>query len=454
MITEKIATFVTNQNYKTLPQHVIEMTKRCILDYIGNTIAGSQTKVGKMVSEYINNSANLGSSTAIGIGKRLIEKAAFANSVMSRTLDLDDGHRFSMGHPGTVIISTALSIGESNNMNGKEIITAIVIGYDIYIRLGRAINPSSLKDRGLDATCTCGTLAAAAVADKLYGLNKKEIINSLGIAGSQPGGLYECLTNDSMPKILFPGWAVFIGINSSYLAKKGFTGPGTIIEGDKGFCQAVSQDYYLNRITKDIGNTFFINSVYFKKYACMRGLHAGIDALIILKSKYLLHKGNVEKIVVRTSSFVKQYDNYKPSTLVAAQASMPFCLSVALLKGKVTLNDMLDGLKDSNVYDLARKVYLKLDLSIERYTENNPSEWATAELDVYLKNKSLYSQRISIPKGEPEFPYTNEELIDKFNSLTMNLPKQRKEYIVNMINKFELLDSIRPLLSHLEKISI
>jgi len=454
MIAEKLATFITNQNYETIPPCVIRIAKQCILDYIGNTIAGSQTKIGKMVSEYVKNSVGLEASTAIGIGKRLTEKAAFANAVTSRSLDLDDGHRFSMGHPGSVIISTALSIGESNNKNGKDILTAVVIGYDIYIRIGRAINPSSLKDRGLDATGTCGALAATAVTSKLFELNIEETINALGIAGSQPGGLYECLENGSMPKILCPGWAVLIGINSSYLAQKGFTGPGTIIEGNKGFCQAVSQNYDLNEITKGIGNSFLINSIYFKKYACMRGLHAGIDALFILKSKYLLQKDNIKKIVVRTSSFVSRYDNYKPSTLIEAQASMPFCLAVAFLRGQVTLNDMLEGLKDPNIYDFAKKVYIQVDLSIEQYIENNPSAWATVELDLHSKNKSVYTQRVSIPKGEPEFPYSFEELIDKFNSLTLNLSKQKKENIVNMVNKFELLDSLDPLLSQLESLTI
>lgn len=442
-IARGIASFTSRLQFENLPEEVVEKAKQAIVDNLGNALAGCCTREGKMVTAFAKGISGEPSATLVGTGKCFFEKAAFGNAVLSRIVDLDDGHKFTTGHPGTVIIPTALTIGNMLNAPGKDIITALVAGYEVYVRIAKGINASAHKEKGYDMTGVCGAVAAAVVSGKLWKLNEDELTNAIGIAGSYTGGLYECLSDGSTPKLLVPGWAVNTGINAARLVKYEFTGPASIIEGKKGLAQGVTNWYHLEDALVGLGQEYSILGIYFKKHACMRGLHGGIDAVMSIKEKNDLAPECIEKITIYTSSYVKQYDKPYPSTLVGTQSNLPYAISVGLFHGKVGLDEMADSLNDPKIKEMMQKITIVIEPEIEEHVKSNFTELTTVRAEISTKDGNSYVETVFLASGEPENPMCNKEFKDKFFLLAGKaLKDEQTAEIYQGLNRLEQLKDI------------
>lgn len=167
-LVAQLAKFIHDVKYENLPNNVVERAKTCFLDYVGVALAGYQTELGKIIVSVMKELEGVSESTIIGDGTRIPSvNAAYTNGALAHIHELDDGHRVAMGHPGAPVISAALAVGEKVGASGKELIEAIVAGYEVFIRVGTAINPSHFR-RGFHTTGTCGALAAAAAAGSCW----------------------------------------------------------------------------------------------------------------------------------------------------------------------------------------------------------------------------------------------------------------------------------------------
>lgn len=110
----------------------------------------------------------------------------------------------------------------------------VIVGYEVGILLGQLVNPKH-RNKGFHTTGTIGTFIAGVVASKLLKLDEKQTLNALGLCGTQAAGLLESDHGGSMGKVLHVGKASYNGILSAFLARNGFTGSGTIFDGDEGF---------------------------------------------------------------------------------------------------------------------------------------------------------------------------------------------------------------------------
>ncbi len=439
-----LANHVTAMEYVQLPIAVIEQAKRCLLDCTGNMIGGRYTNKGEAIIQYASRWGNTLEATAIGYGRVSREAAAFANAALTRILDLDDGHRFAFGHPGGILVPTALAIGEVTGASGPDAIVALTAGYDVYARLGAAINPSSYNERGFDATGVCGSVAVAAVAAKLYKLDPEKTKDALGIAGLQAGGIIEYQNDGTMGKVLCPGWSTSTGIKAADLAELGFTGPEKILEGNKGFFQAFSNKYDPDRLTVGLGSTYGITQNYFKVHACMRGLHCALDAMLSLRSQYSLTQDQVQKILIRTSTFVNRLNKPHPKTMVGAQCSLPFTIAVALKYGFVDEVSLARGLNDIEISTIEDKVEVIVDEKVQNYWAANPDSWTAVELEVQTKDEKQVSEWAPIALGEPEKPLSWEQLQDKFMKLVHATEFQTtSDTIINSIQQFDEHESIK-----------
>ncbi|MCX5917808.1 MAG: MmgE/PrpD family protein, partial [Deltaproteobacteria bacterium] len=163
-LTGKLAAFITGLKYQSLPPEVIQKAKHCLMDTLGAALAGSKAADGiiaKKVAEKL--SPRKESTLFTGKGKVGVLEAALANGIMSHALELDDGNRYAQGHPGAATIPAVLALAEKEKKGGKEVIPAIVAGYEVFGRVGAGGNPSHFN-RGFHTTGTCGTFAAAAAA--------------------------------------------------------------------------------------------------------------------------------------------------------------------------------------------------------------------------------------------------------------------------------------------------
>lgn len=433
-----LADYVANMQYDRLPPDVVEQAKRCLLDCMGNMIGGRYTNKGEAIVGYAARWRSISEASVVGAGKASREGAAFANAAMSRVLDLDDGHRFAFGHPGGVIVPTALAIGEYAGASGSDVIAAIAAGYDVYARLGAVINPSSYHERGFDATGVCGSVAVAAVAAKLYKLDADKTKDALGIAALQAGGIIEYQTDGTMGKVLCPGWSASTGIRAADLAELGFTGPETVLEGSKGFFQAFSNKFDASRLAEGLGSRYGIMQNYFKVYACMRGLHCALDALLALRTENNLNDDNVRTVTVKTSTFVNRLNKPHPQTLVGAQCSLPFSLAVALRHGCVNEMAIANSLNDGRMKGIEEKINIVIDPKVQDYATANPDNWTAAEVEVVTNDGNRFSHWAPVALGEPERPLSWKALEDKFRQLVSGTEfEPATETIAAAIKRFD-----------------
>lgn len=416
-LVKVLANYIADVDYKRFPPEVVDQAKKCFLDWTGNVIGGRYTYKGEAIANYVSQRSAPTEATVIGFGKAPREVTAFANAAMSRVLDLDDGHRFAMGHPGCVVVPTVLALGEATGASGRDAIDALVAGYEVYVRLGTAINPSSYIGKGFDTTGVCGAVAAAAAASRLYKFNEEKTKDALGIAALHAGGFIEYLTDGSAGKVLCPGWAASTGIRAADLAGLGFTGPETVLEGSKGFFQAFSDSYDLSRLTEGLGEHYGILQNYFKIHACVRRLHPAIDALLALRSQYQIRPGNVAAITARAGTFVSQANKPHPRTQVAAQVSLPFVLAVALKHGYVNDESIAKSMDDKEIREIEEKVKVIEDSKIQEYAAANPSNWGAVNMEIMTADGKKVSQWTPLALGEPETPLSWEGLEEKFGRL-------------------------------------
>ncbi len=451
MFLKNISNFIFNYDYKHGSSETIKAIKVAFLDYFGVTYRGFNEDPSRIAFLSINelyNGSNTLTASIIGEGDNRQEmiNAAFVNGVSAHSLDLDDGHRKAHIHLGAIVFSTALAIGEAYNVSGKDFLEASIVGYEIGILLGELVNPQH-RNKGFHSTGTVGTFVAGAVAAKLLKLNENQITNALGLCGTQAAGLLESDHSGSMGKSLHVGKAVYNGILSVFLAKNGFTGSETVLDGEEGFLKTMAysglgEDYTLEEVFSKVGEVE-VKEIYFKKYPVCRHLHSSIEAILKLRNIINKEYDHIESIFVKTYEIAASHDNYNPKTLEDLKQSLPYALAIALVCGNVTLDNLkslishglLNDESDSETVNLIKKIANKVVISIdpqfeELYPDQRPSN-VIIRLDENFRN-GIFQNIVSIPKGDIENPFKLSEIVSKFKELN---PKYD-------VGKLSLIDNI------------
>ena len=225
MFLQDISKFISNYRYEQATVESINTVKAAFLDFFGVTYRGanedSPAIAFNTINEIFNKNDNLNLQASIigKSGKKTgLLNAAFLNGISAHVLELDDGHRQAQAHLGAVIFPTALAISEAYGLGGKEFFEAVIVGYEVGILLGKLVNPRH-RDNGFHTTGTIGTFVSGAVASKLLKLDETQILNALGLCGTQAAGLLESDHAGSMGKVLHVGKANYNGILSAFLAR-------------------------------------------------------------------------------------------------------------------------------------------------------------------------------------------------------------------------------------------
>ena len=409
-------------NFNTLTADVVDRVKYLILDFIGVAARGALSDSSGCVQRFIVNSDNAPDG-AVVIGTNLKTSpsyAALANGTAAHSLELDDVVNEASLHPAVAIMPAALAAAQIVGCSGKELIAAITAGYEVMIKLGVALDPAVHYAQGFHPTGTCGTMGAAVTAAKILKLSKKEMLNALGIAGSQAAGSMEFLSDGAFTKRLHPGWAAHSGIIAALLARENFTGPGTIIEGRFGFLHAYSSGSQAARVLQNWGDPYEVLRTSIKPHACCRYKQGPIDGILKIVRENNLDASEIEKVTLGILkagfALVAEPESQKtnPKSVVDAQFSMPFGAAVAILNAKATLDEYtMENVNSERVKELMDKISCVKDAELEK---EFPKKWP-ASVTLQTKDGKTYSTRIDFPKGDPENPLTWDELIDKFRNL-------------------------------------
>ena len=376
--------------------------------------------------------------------KTTAEDAAFANGSFGHGFEIDDTELVGKLHPGCVVIPSALAIGEREAISGKEFILAVVVGYDVGVRIGAAA--FSIIDRGLHPTGVVGPFAAAATTSKILGFNKHQVLNALGIAGSETSGPMEYTKTGGSVKRLHAGFAAQEGIRAAFLAQRGITGPPTILEGQSGFCQAVANEYVLEEITKDLGEKFRILWTGTKPYCCCAAQHAAIDAVSGIAKEHEVSPEEIEEIIVGVPMFVLRMvaTIVEPEDITGMQFSGSFNVALRLVKGSNSFTDYTEeNRRDPEIRSLVKRVHFVFDEELEKVPRGGQTP---TKATMRLKSGTTYHKRVDFAKGTVQNPMTREELGDKFRGLaSVVMSHGRVEELVQAVEQLESLNDIREL---------
>ena len=445
-ITEFVKHF-TGTKYADLPSAAVESVKKEVLDSLATALGGSsKAGVGELV-EMVKEWGGTPQSTVIAYGfKCPAPNAAQVNGTMIHALDYDDGHQVALVHIGCVAVSTAFAAAERmGKVSGKELITAIALGGDFMARLGLASKPgASALASGWHPTTLFGFLGSAAIAGRIIGLDEEKMINALGLAYHQCGGAGSGVGDGALAKRMGPGLAAKAGLTSALMAERGITGERDPLEGRTGlFKTYMGGDYDPRILTADLGKRFEGENIGDKPYPCCGLTHACIDAALALKVKHNIKVGNIKAITVYGGQSVyglSQPPEIKkaPRTIIDAQFSVPYVVAVALIKGKVTVDDFTDAaIKRPEILKVAAMINTRLEPAMSRHGVGPGGVTLT------MQDGTEYTEEVENCLGSMERPMTFENVTKKFRECAAcsikPLKKDAIEKVIEMVGRLEKL---------------
>lgn len=418
MSIRRIAEFLAETRYDLIPPEALVTAKRGVVDFLGVALVGSRQPVSDIVARYAEQTKALGEASVFG--KRLrtsADLAAWANGTMSHALDYDDTFADAARcpfHPTVTILPAVMALGEKQASTGRDILAAYIAGLEVEYRIG-AVLGSYLPKSGWHTVSTLGTIGAAAASANLLRLDATRAQLALGIAGSLAGGM---LWNfGTMTKPLHAGNASRNGVLAALLARDGFTANESILEGDMGFCGVFSRGKVdgLRRADSDLGITWNIISLGlgFKPYPSCRSTHSSIDATLHLAREFNIQPEQVAEVICRTSPVHTRAARFhKPRTGLEGKFSITYCVATALRQGKIELEDFTDEKVNARE---AQELLSRVNFEYPDSCGSDVLDLA-AEITIKLRDGRAYSYRVSLPKGEPGNPMTDDELAGKFRN--------------------------------------
>ena len=434
-LTQRFAENTAQLRFEDLPAEVVNKAKLILRDGLGNQIAASA--IGEpaiRMVELVREWGGAPQATVIGFGfKAPLPHAAMCNAMMGHGVELDDAHGSGLIKAGSVLVPTLNAIAEYKQVSGKEVLTALVAGYELAVRVAKAINPGH-RSRGYHTTGTVSCLGAAAAGARLMGCNAEQIAWAIGLAGMQSAGIQSYLDDPCIAKPFSPGKSAFNGTLAAVMASRGFSGPKKVLESKEGFFNAFTDSVRISDLLDGWGTEFAIMEVGFKPHAACRYAHGPIDLAQDMYWKNNVRVADVDKITVHMSTMaIRQASKPNPANLNAAMGSTQFGVALAMETGGNGLRDYWSGFQNSAVHDAAKRVTL-----VEEDEFGLTGRQAIVEIDT--KDGRHLSLRSEEPRGEPTNPLTEDELQRKFNGLAAMVIRDEK-----------LIDSISQRVMSLEK---
>ncbi len=448
-VTELLSRFIADLKYEDIPKSVVETTKLYILDYYAACFAGLKVnrKFNRIMEELLFDSGGKEEASVLRSDVKLpVGNAAFLNAVYAHGADMDDGNRKAMGHVAAHVMSAVFALAETLHVTGKDIITALNVGYEVYNRTAAAVQPGLVR-RGFHSTGTAGALACGAAAAKLLGLGEEGIYNAISLCAVQSGGLMLITESGQGCKPINPANAARVGILSAQMAQKGIETPVYPLESRKGWFHAMSDAVDITALTHGLGQVFTISDSYLKPYPSCRHTHCGIEAALQIRKKLLERFGTIDPRELK-SILIYIYPNAirvagnipLPRTDEDTKFSIHYALAVALLRGRFTLEDLYVADLEPELYDIIGKISILSDESME----NTALGIRGARVCLECSDGTVYEEYVPIPKGDAANPMTPEELHHKLAVCAHGvLSAEEQQGLISSVDSFETIHTYR-----------
>jgi 2-methylcitrate dehydratase PrpD len=421
MHTKALAEFAAGLRFEDIPEDVRDRARDCIQDTIGVAVFGSQLPWSRIVIDYARRNGAGGDCRILGVpgAKVSAPMAALANGALVHAFEMDCLRKPSAGvHPGG-LVPAALAAAEAESAGGRALITAFVAAMEATTRIGLATRHSS-EEKGFHNPGLTGVFGSAVAAGKLFGLDAGQMTNALGIGGSLCSGLLEFAKSGSggMVKRLHLGRAAEGGVLAASLARGGFEGPGSVLEGRFGFLNAFADNADPEKLTAALGKTWETRTICFKRCACHATAQTPVQGLEDLRKEAGFAAADVVEIVLGTNKKVlANHDIRQPADVMGAQYSVPFSVALSFFHDPMDPRSFLDAdLADPAVHALCSNIRL------EYFDETaKPGQAWVCRIRVRLKDGRTFDRTLTDFRGSPTAPMSQAELDGKFRAATRDL---------------------------------
>jgi 2-methylcitrate dehydratase PrpD len=409
--TRRLAEFAATLRFEDIPEPVVRRTEDLFADWFASAVAGQGARAVMAIAAYADAMGPQEGASEIIIDRRSSSPhfAALVNAAASHVAEQDDVHIGSVFHPATVVFPAALALAQAQGASGRALLTAAVAGYEVGIRVGEFLGRSHYKV--FHTTGTAGTLAAAAAAGHLLGLDAQRMQHALGSAGTQAAGLWEFLRDAADSKQLHTAHAASCGLQSAWLAQRGFTGARQILEGPQGLAAGMSRDADPDRLVDGLGLRWATAETSFKWQASCRHTHPAADALLQLMRAHALRAQDIASLTahVHQAALDVLGPVTDPTTVHQSKFSMGTVLALAARFGHADLNAFEQHFRDEETVGFRERVRMVLDDEVDAAY---PRRWIGKVSVITTEGRSLHG-RVDEPKGDPGNTLTRAELRDK-----------------------------------------
>jgi 2-methylcitrate dehydratase PrpD len=439
-LTEALAAFVCDLRYEQLPPRVVDRIKVYTLDCLACGFVGAVQPWFDMIRRVVKDAGGSAEASAFSTPKRTtMAQAALLNGVAIGGFESE--HIGYNSHPAGTVFPAAFAVADAGHKSGREFVAAMAAGYELVCRLGDAQTNAVEIDRGFHNPAVNGPYGAAAATSVLLHLDQPTLLNALGIAGSHSAGIVEYVWEGSMTKRLHLGRAAQWGIESVLMAREGFTGPSTIIEGPFGFFHAYSPSPKPERLLDGLGDRWLLDRLFVKAYPCHATCQAIVAAIQSLKRDQAFDPVDVTRLHLRAGGGLIQerFLNRTPTNMMGAQYSVPFTAAMALYRD---LDDPVNydesGLGDERIRRMAESMTWE-QVSDEEFPERE------GELQITIGSTTHTLPARSF-KGAPADPLSFADAEAKFRRFTRSILSAREQgEIIDRVSRLERLKKVRPL---------
>ena len=454
-LTQYVGKFVASTKYQDIPQDIIELGKKSILDGLGLALAGSRAQTGAICREYIEHlGICAGKAAVIGSSQKTSPRfAAFVNGVSIHADDFDDTQLSAakdrvyglLVHPTVSVLPALLALADTRAISGKELMLAYHLGVEVECKIAEAISPRHYQD-GFHSTGTCGPFGSAAACAKLFRFEIPKILSAFGLVASQSGGLRENF--GTMTKPFQAGHAAESGLVSAELVALGWTATEQILEAERGFFHAFGGSFDPEAIMDRLGKpwTFASPGISLKPYPSGSLSHPAMTELARLIEVHNLQAAQVEKLDVGANhQMTTTLLHHRPKTGLEAKFSMEFCMAILLLRGKAGLSEFSDKVvQGPDVEEMMGRVNFYVDPE----AESAGYDKMPSILRIHLRDGRVISGRADFAKGSPANPMSFDEAAAKLRGCAhyAEWPGDKTEKIIASVKALDSAHNVSTLL--------
>ncbi len=453
-LARELAKKVLDFSFSDIPSDAVHQTRRLVLDTLGCAIGGYGSDASRILQGYVRETGHPGESTVFGSGIRTsCLNAALANGAMVRYLDYNDtafilqGETYRTGYHPSEVIPPILALCERQHASGRDVITAINLGYDLSLAFLEGVQGPGMEKKGWNGD-TRGAYIMPLAAGRILGLTEEQMESAVGICGSCHAvfGILDTPAEEyTMTKnIRFPMMS-YAGIMAAMLAGKGFTGPAGMIEGHDGFVHSIMDgEYDVNRLL-DFKGKYTIRETCIKSIIADFSSHGHLTATLTLAREHDIKPEDVAEIRITTSKRCAEHtgDPVKkyPKNKETADHSSYYLTAIAIVDRQIGPNQFRqEKYTDPRVLELIGKVVLQGDPSLDKARPAGISE-------IITKDGKTYRLRVNYPRGHARNPMTDQEVVEKFKDMAaVYMSEERMKRLVEAVFEMDKLDDIGKLL--------